>query len=461
MGSRQHEPSIPLNLDAFAADFAAFHARFAHLFARSEPRDKAVKYVRSLMGPVERRNGWQLAETMGDQTPDAIQRLLYHAKWDARQACDLLEDFIVEEFGDPEAIGVLDETGFIKKGNRSVGVARQYSGTAGKIENCQIGVFLAYATERGHVLLDRRLYLPKAWCIDEERRSRAYVPPWVQFETKPELGLWMLQHAWHCGVPMAWVTGDETYGDDPKLRAAIDAEGKLYVLAVACSTPVWTTRPNVESPGTRSRPRGSRPRVHARLARGEPKPSTVAQVIAALPAKRWRRLATHQGEKGPIDYDWAYTRVVESRDRLPAGEVWLLARRSLSDPSKIAYYLSNAGEATSIEMLLRVASTRYTIEQCFEEAKDDLGLDQYEVRTWQSWHRHITLSMMALAWLASVRAKICDMTSALAHDSGADRLEAGIRAEESRAPRKRGAVMDHNVLRRGLRRRGVSLKSAA
>jgi len=361
------------NPEAFADDFAAFCDRFTHLFARSEPREKAFQYIRSLMSTIERRNGWQLAEAMGDVSPHATQRLLYLAKWSARKACDLLEDYIVEEFGAPQGICVLDDTGFNKKGKRSVGVTHQYNSATGKIENCQVGVFLAYATNRDHVLLDRRLYLPKAWCEDEERRNRAHIPSRVQFRTKSELGLRMLRRAWRRGVPMAWITGAETYGEDPKLRAAIDAEGKHYVLAVTRSMPVGLMHP-----------------------KGPSSVSTVAQLIAALPASHWRRLD---------NYDWLRMRVTESRGQLRAGELWLLARRSRSNPSQTTYYLSNAGETTPIETLIRVASSRHTIERCFQQAKDELGFDQYEVRTWQSWHRHITLSMMALAWLASVRSK--------------------------------------------------------
>ena len=394
--------------DALAADFEAFHARFASLFARSEPREQAIKYVRALMGAAARRNGWQLAEAIGDQTPDRVQRLLYGANWSADAARDRLMDFTIEQFGDPQGIGVLDETGFLKKGTASVGVARQYSGTAGKIENCQIGVFLSYTSPRGHLLLDRRLYLPEVWCSDAARRKRAHVPQDVTFQTKPQLAMQMLQGAWQRGVPMAWVTGDEVYGDDPVLRDGIAAAEHRYVLAVASTTPVWLERPAVEQPPTESEPGPGRPRTRPRLAPEAPRACPVAKVVAQLSPTQWHRLAVHQGEKGPIEYDWACVRVIDSRQRLPTEEVWLLARRSISKPSEIAYYLSNAEADTPLITLVRVACTRYTIEQCFEEAKDDIGLDHYEVRTWSSWYRYITLGMMALAWLVFVRAKLPD-----------------------------------------------------
>jgi SRSO17 transposase len=329
---------------------------------------------------------------------------------------------------------VLDETGFVKKGSASVGVARQYCSPLGKVENCQVGVFLSYTGPRGHVLLDRALYLPEAWCNDPKRCADAHVPSSVQFQTKPQLALSMLRHAWQRGVPMAWVTGDEVYGDDPALRDGIDAAGHRYVLAVISSTPVWTEPPEVEPPEAAERRHGP-PRTRARLAAGAPHAKKVAEVVAQWPAAQWHRFAVEQGEKGPILYDWACARVIDSRARLPAAEVWLLARRSIPNPSEIAYYLSNASADTSLETLAHVASYRYTIEQCFEEAKDDLGLDQYEVRTWTSWYHFVTLVMMALAWLASVRAKLLNPSSSLARALDLDPAEPAPHVPPSPPPR--------------------------
>ena len=341
-----------------------------------------------------------MAEAVGDRTPDATQRLLYQATWSADAARDDLLQYTIEVFGDADGIGVVDETGFIKKGSHSVGVKRQYSGTAGKIENCQVGTFLSYATAKGHVFLDRRLYLPEEWCNDPDRRAQAKVPSDVAFQTKPEQALAMLRYAWAADVPMRWVAGDEIYGEAVPLREAIAASGRWYVLAVRTVLSVWLAQPAVAEPSPQ--PRG-RPRTKARLAAGAPAALTVKEVVARWPASRWQSLAVAEGEKGLITYDWAYQRVVESRDQLPGPEVWLIARRSLSDPTDMAYYLSNAPVDTPLLKLAQVASTRYTVEQCIEEAKGETGLDEYEVRYWHSWHRHITLSMMAHVWLASVR----------------------------------------------------------
>jgi SRSO17 transposase len=393
------------DLDRWADEFEAFHARFAPLFARSETRGQAAKYLRGLLAPVERKNGWHLAEAVGDGTPDRTQRLLYRVDWDAEAARDRLQDFVVEAFGDPEGIGVVDETGILKKGAGSVGVQRQYSGTAGKVENCQIATVLSYATPRGHAFLDRRLYLPQAWCADAERRRKAQVPEGVSFRTEPEQAIAMLEHAWARGVPMRWVTGDEVYGDAPRLRESVQAHGRWYVLAVSSTTPVWAERPPVDEP---ARPPRGRPRSEVRLASDAPPPTSVAAVVAAWPAAQWERFSVAEGEKGPRVYDWGRARVLESRDGLPGPEVWLLARRSVGAPTELAYYLALAPVEIPLRALARVAATRYTVEQCIEEAKGEVGFDQYEVRLWPSWHRHITLAMMAHAWLAALRSRETD-----------------------------------------------------
>ncbi len=391
---------MPDELERWSTDFEDFQARFARFFARSEPREAARRYLRGLLTPVQRKNCWQMAEAVGEKDPQQMQRLLYSARWDGDGTRDELQRFVVEQLGDEEGIGVVDETGFLKKGSKSVGVKRQYTGTAGKVENCQVGVFLTYVSPGGRTFLDRRLYLPQEWCADERRRQEAQVPQDVTFKTKPELGVEMLEHAWAQGVPMAWVTGDEVYGDAPHVRDAIRRGGKRYVLAVSCHTPVWRERPPLEEPVAGAM---GRPRTRARLAKAASSAETVAVVIASQPAQSWQRLTVSEGEKGPRIYDWTRVRVVESRDKLPGPESWLLARRSITDPTDIAYVLSNAPQGTPLQTVAEVAAARWSIETTIEEGKGETGLDEYEVRYWHSWHRHITLSMMAHAWLASIR----------------------------------------------------------
>jgi SRSO17 transposase len=387
-------------LDCYAVEFEAFHARFAHCFVRSEPRQAARQYLRGLLTSVKRKNCWQMAEALGASHPQGLQRLLFGALWDADQARDELEAFVVEVFGAPDGIAILDETGFVKKGVKSVGVKRQYSGTAGKVENCQVGVFLVYRSQRGTAFLDRCLYLPEEWCADPQRRVQARVPAGLTFQTKPELGIAMLERAWAHGVPMEWVSGDEVYGDSAALRQRVGQAQKKYVVAVSSKTPVWQEHPRLIPAG---RGKTGRPRQRPCLAPDAVAWETVTEVVAALPATAWQRWVVGEGEKGPRRYDWVALRVFEKHGSLPGPEGWLLARRSVSDPDELAYFLSNAPADTALQTLAEVAGARWSVETAIEEAKGEAGLDEYEVRYWHSWYRHITLSMMAHAWLATMR----------------------------------------------------------
>lgn len=397
-------------LDTWRESFEKFHERFGGIFCRSEAREQSGKYLQGLVSGAERKNGWQMAEEVGDAAPDKTQRLLYQAKWEADEARNELQAYVIEELGEGEGIGIVDETGFIKKGDKSAGVERQYTGTAGKIENSQVGTFLGYASRRGHTLIDRRLFVPEKWISDEQRRAQAKIPKEVKQQTKPEQAREMLEQAWAGGMPMKWVTGDEIYGNAPRLRDAVANSGWLYVLAVGSNTPMWTKRPKTRQPRAKT---GGRPQKHAHLEVGAPKHCTVAEAVATWGHTHWRRIAISAGEKGPIAYDWAAVRMVERVDTLPGRDSWLLVRRSISDPKELAFYLSNANADTSLEILARIASQRYKIEQCFEEAKGETGLDHYEVRYFHSWYRHITLSMMAHAWLTVTRAQAHERELAL------------------------------------------------
>ena len=377
-------------LAEWAEAFAAYHARFAAFFRRAEVRARSRCYLTGLLAPVERKNGWQLAEAVGEADPQGIQRLLYEAAWDADAVRDAYQQFVVEVFGDPEAILVVDETGFVKKGEKSVGVQRQYSGTAGKVENCQLGVFLAYITSQGQVLLDRRLYLPEVWASDPARRAEAKVPETVAFATMPQLALAMLVQAWAQDVPHAWVTADERYGGDPQFLAALEAQDRRYVMAVPATTRVWPADTRVVAVSDR---------LHV-LQATAPGPAAVAAVVAGWEQDAWQRLVVGPGSKGPRVYDWAAARVVASRAGWPGPTLWLLARRSVTDPTEVAYYLAQAPADTPLATVARVAASRWPVEQCFEEAKGETGLDHYEVRHWQSWHRHITLAMLAHGFVA-------------------------------------------------------------
>lgn len=368
---------------AWSAAFAALLARLAPRFGRVEPRRRAAAYLRGLLAPLERKNGWQLAEAAGDPTPNGVQAFLSRVHWDAGEVRDDLRASVGEHLGDAGGVLVLDETGFIKKGVKPAGVQRQHSGTAGRVENCQIGVFLGYAGRYGRALIDRALYLPESWAGDGTRRAAAGVPEAIVFATKPKLGLAMLERAPVTGVPFAWVTADSVHGADPALRRWLQGKGLGYVLGV-----------------TRAQ----------RLGLGR-----VEDRLDELPAEAWHRLSAGDGTKGPRLDDWAY--LPYGSDAAPGWEKGLLIRRSITAPQEVAFYLTHAAHGTALADLVQVAGTRWTIEACFpprtglppaggpgfEAAKGEVGLDQYEVRSWTGWHRHITLAMLAHAYLAVIR----------------------------------------------------------
>ncbi|HEU4954357.1 MAG TPA: IS701 family transposase [Gemmatimonadales bacterium] len=357
------------------AGLDALHGRIAGRFRRSEARERAKRYLAGLLDRVERKNGWQLAEHLGEPGPQGVQRLLNAADWDADAVRDDLRAYVVEHLGDPSGVLIVDETGFLKKGTKSVGVQRQYSGTAGRRENCQVGVFLGYAGSRGRAFLDRDLYLPKEWAADPARRREAGVPAEVAFATKPELARRMLERAFAAGVPAAWATGDEIYGDATDLRHWLERGRHPYVLAVSCSHPVWRA--------------GGQVRADA--------------LVAGLPQEAWGTLSCGAGSQGERLYDWACIQL--PYETAPDMAQWLLARRKRSEPRELAYFRAFGPAATPPDELVRVAGTRWAIEASFEDAKGDVGLDQYEVRKWTAWYRHITLALLAHAYLAVTRGR--------------------------------------------------------
>lgn len=370
---------------AWAEGLEDLHGRISRRFVRAEPRRRALAYLKGLVGSSERKNGWRLAEAMGDATPDGVQRLLNQARWSADLVRDDLREYVVEHLGDEESgVLVVDETGFLKKGEKSVGVQRQYSGTAGRVENCQIGVFLCYASEKGAAFLDRSLYLPKSWAADGERRREAGVPEGVEFRTKPELAEAMLERAFDTGVPASWVTADAVYGGARRLRMFLEERGQPFVLAVKKDEPLWA----LDGLG--------------------PAQVSAREIAEGAAPEDFKRLSAGDGSKGPRLHAWALLPLF--RLQLTEEErCWghgLLVRRDPLDPEELAYYVVFAPrEGTTFEELVRVAGTRWRIEECFEQAKGQFGLDEYEVRRWDAWHRHVTLSLLAHAFCAAVRSE--------------------------------------------------------
>jgi SRSO17 transposase len=350
-------------------------------FARSEPRGNAVEYLHGLLSGAERKNSWTLSERAGQAVPDRMQRLLSTTDWDPDAVRDDLRSYVVKHLGDKDGVLIVDETGFLKKGKRSAGVARQYSGTAGRVENSQIGVFLTYSSPAGRTFLDRELYLPKAWTEDRDRCDAAGIPADRGFKTKPELAMDMLAKALDAGVPARWVTGDAVYGQYYKLRKALEDRGVFYVLAVPMNQRV-IAKTTTSIPGGEWR---------------------ADELIGALPATAWRTRSAGDGSKGDRRYGWARARINGTND--PDVEYWLLARRSLADPAEIAYYLTHGPKRISLAELAAAAGARWAIEESFQTSKGQTGLDHYQVRQYTGWYRHITLSMLAHAFLTDTRSK--------------------------------------------------------
>jgi SRSO17 transposase len=352
------------------------HGRIAHRFARSEARERVQRFLLGLLARIERKNGWQLAEAMGESDPQGVQRLLNAAKWDAGAVRDDLRRYVVEYLGD-EVSGVLivDETGFLKKGQKSVGVARQYTGTAGDTVNCQVGVFLAYSSKKGTAFVDGTLYLPKEWAEDKERRAEAGVPEEVGFANKLELAKRMLKRAFAAGIPARWVVADCFYGRSHKFRSWLEKRGCPYAVMVPKSNAV----------------------------RYQGRKKKIERLAKLLPEESWAMVpAIEEAQYERPPWEWACLEL--STD--PGGkgmQRWLLIRRSSEDPDDLAFYQAYGPEQTPIGELVKVCQRRWRIEDCFAEAKGEVGLDHYEVRRWDAWHRHITLCLLAHAFLVVTR----------------------------------------------------------
>ena len=362
-------------LSGWKRELLRVHGLIAGLFARSEARERSLAYLQGLLSGCERKNSWQLAEWMGETSPYAMQHLLDRARWDADLARDQVRSYAIDELCSADAVLIVDETGFLKKGLHSAGVKRQYTGTAGRIENSQVGVFLCYGSDKGAALVDRELYIPQEWAEDRERRREAGIPDTVEFATKPELARRMIGRALDAGATAAWVAADEAYGHDSKMRRFLESRQMGYVLAVATDQRLW------QSDFVQHR---------------------VDAIAQSLPVSRWERLSAGFGSKGERLYDWALMELSKQDGWTRA----LLVRRSIEEKPEYAYYLCYAPSGKdTIEALVRVAGERWKIEQCFQTAKGECGLDHYEVRHWRGWYRHITLSMLAHAVLSVLRAR--------------------------------------------------------
>ncbi len=349
--------------------------RVAGRFGRAEPRATAGQFVEGLLSETERKTCWSLAERAGHGDPQAMQRLLRTAMWDPDAVRDDLREWLIEQLGHPDAVLVTDETGFLKKGVCSVGVQRQYTGTAGRVENSQVAVFLAYVTPAGRAMIDRRLYLPETtWCEQPDRLAAAGVPDDVEFATKPALARQMIAAALEAGIPFAWVTGDEVYGADHALRDNLEHRGIGYVLAVGCDR-----RVAVNDGRTLIR---------------------VDDLAARIPTAEWQLHSCGPGAKGPREYLWTWITTATRPDE----HRWLLIRRNRTT-GELAFYLCWSPRPVPLHTLVTVAGSRWSIEELFQTGKGHVGLDHYQVRSWTGWHRFVTLAMLALAVLTILAAQ--------------------------------------------------------
>ena len=375
--------SIEDTLALWAAGLREVKRRIRPLFTQDRVAASAGQFVDALLGNEPRKTGWMRAEAAGDSGPWRQQALLGRGRWDADALRDIVRAYVVEHLGDDDAVLVIDETGFLKQGKASCGVGRQYTGSAGKITNCQIGVFAAYVSSKGHAFIDRALYLPKAWTADPARLAAAHVPETVEFATKPRLAVDMVARAIAADVPFAWVAADSVYGVG-ELEAALRRAGKGYVLGVNANH--WFRSWNAEI-----------------LVAGE-----ANGIAEALPAEFWQRLSAGHGTKGERLYDWAYCPLADlgaAEYDAPVAGLWtrgLLIRRSLADGER-AYFTTWCPSGTPIETLVRVEGTRWRVEEGFETTKNELGLDHNESRSWHGWHRHVCLVMLAYAVTTTVR----------------------------------------------------------
>ena len=374
---------VEVALELWAASLRDVKERIRPLFTQQRVAVSAGLFLDGLLGPERRKTGWMRAEAAGDRGPWRQQAILGRGRWQADALRDLVRAYALETLADRDAVLAIDETGFLKQGKASCGVARQYTGSAGKITNCQIGVFAAYVSRHGHAFIDRALYLPKAWTDDPARLAAAHVPPKMGFATKPRLALAMIERAVAAKVPFMWVAADSVYGVG-EIEMALRRAGKGYVLGVNGTHPFnsWGDRPTVAG--------------------------TAKEIAQALPASAWARLSAGEGTKGPRLHDWAYLELAD----LEAAEyddglsgLWtrgLLIRRSIAD-GELAFFSTWCPAGTGIEILVKVEGHRWAIEDGFETAKNELGLDHNETRSWHGWHRHVSLVMLTFAMLAAIR----------------------------------------------------------
>jgi SRSO17 transposase len=402
----------PRDVLQFVDALAAFHAHFTPAFRRPEQAAAAATYLQGLLGQQPRKTSERIALTQGVNVRD-LQHFIGQSHWQTEPVIAHHQQLLADTLGDADGVAIIDESGVVKQGCASVGVAPQYCGAVGKVANCQVGVYLGYASAKGYSLADGRLFVPQDW-FDEahaDLRKQCGIPQEVTFQTKPELALVLLQEAVRRGsLPFQWVAVDALYGDTPAFLDGVTALNKWYFAEVACSTRVWLERPVVSLPAWSGR--GRKP-TRLRLAPGEPGAQRVDAVMARLPAQAWTRHVIKEGSKGPLICDFAALRVTLVREGLPGKTVWLVVRRNVEDPTEVKYYLSNAPLSTPLATLVRMSGVRWAVESSFAESKGEVGLDHSETRSWLGWHHHVVLVMLAHHFLVRLRVQLGGVAPAL------------------------------------------------
>jgi SRSO17 transposase len=411
----QHPPKCDLSkkdVERFLKELTKYMKQFAPAFQRVEQVKHSKAYVHGLLSNATRKNVEQMALGLGKKVR-SLQYFIGQSPWTGEAVTAIHQGLIGETLGEENGVALIDESSTVKQGADSVGVARQYCGSVGKIANGQVGVYLGYVSRKGYSLVEGQLFMPKEWfdVAHAERQQACGVPEDLTFKTKPEIGLELLQNAQKRGnLPFSWVAADELYGDSPAFRDGVAGLGKWYFTEIKENTPIWRTRPKVHIPKWKGH--GRHP-TRLRLRNPNQHPMQVKDLARRIPKQNWLQAVIKEGSKGPIACEFAFLRVIESRGNLPAAELWLIIRRNLDDPSIIKYYFSNAPAKTPLNEFVRISGMRWPIETIFEEAKGEVGLDHYEMRSWLGWHHHMLLVALAHHFLMRLKIRFQEQAPAL------------------------------------------------
>lgn len=400
------------DIEQFLDEMNAYMALFAPAYQRAEQLERSETYLRGLLGDAMRKNVEQMALGLGENVRN-LQYFVGQSPWKTEPVIQIHQRLVAETLGEADGVALIDESGVVKQGDCSVGVAAQYCGAVGKLANSQNGVYLGYVSRKGYSLIEGQLFMPECWFDEKhtEQREACGVPADLKSKTKPEIGLELLQRAIQRGsLPFRWVAADELYGDSPAFRDGVAVLNKWCFTEIKCSTLIWQSPPELYLPEWKGR--GRRP-TRLQLRNEKEHPLRVDDLVPSLPKEAWRRATIKEGSKGPIVCDFAFLRLTESRANLPGPEVWLIIRRNLDDPAVVKFYFSNAPAETPLIEFVRISGMRWPIETIFEEDKGEIGLDHYETRSWLGWHHHMLLVALAHHFLVRLRVRFHTKSPAL------------------------------------------------